>query len=699
MAGFTPVNARKPAKQANNDTPVNRPNESTTDLPISIKKQKPSSSSGPSNNERPTRNGVRSSSSTIVNSIARKSVKPIKSSQTEANGSSSGSSTTAGLSHHNAFIYPQQHTRANPPLDLSTVKRRQDNIPDPVKQGRPFGLEDVPTLQPTAEEFSDPLQYISSISSMGKKYGMVKIIPPDSWNPPFCMDTDLFWFNTRRQIMHSTDRGEKLKAHFVDALYKFHQHVNGTPINKLPSIDRRPLDLFHLHRCVQLRGGFDEVCKKKLWAQIGREMGYSGKIMTSLSTSLKSAYQKLLFPFDEYLEKMGNKCLSNGPIINESELEAIDKDLSDQESTESNTASDSLSAGDKHELERNDDEPPGKRIKIDDENYARVICSEAPLHRIKLYSDVASTPDDPTLPPFDNWHKGGPLLDEYEHELKESPSYNLRQFQQKAELFKSEYFKSINLEETNDENAIEQQFWKILEDKEQFVEIEYGADVHTSLHRSPFPQIERDTELISKDQQESLFNAWNLNVIPFDEKSFCRYIEAEIPYLTRPWLYVGMIFASQSWHFEDFYSYSVNYHHFGDTKTWYSVPEDHFEKFFNLLVSVIGSENLDHDPRSILEANVMTSPEMLVKNGIKCYSLDQRPGQLVITFPKIFHSHFNHGFNLTESVNIFPVNDWLDYGKQCLNLYNKHEKSPPFSIQRLLLSVASNDQAITTSRR
>lgn len=67
---------------------------------------------------------------------------------------------------------------------------------------------------------------------------------------------------------------------------------------KLPMMDKRLLDLYDLFRFVMAKGGFNEVIQKKLWAQIGRELGYKGKITSSLSSSLKSSYAKILYPLE-----------------------------------------------------------------------------------------------------------------------------------------------------------------------------------------------------------------------------------------------------------------------------------------------------------------------------------------------------------------------------------------------------------------
>lgn len=54
-------------------------------------------------------------------------------------------------------------------------------------------LEKVPVFHPTEEEFKDTLKYIVSIHSKAEPYGICRIIPPPSWQPPCLLKQKSIW--------------------------------------------------------------------------------------------------------------------------------------------------------------------------------------------------------------------------------------------------------------------------------------------------------------------------------------------------------------------------------------------------------------------------------------------------------------------------------------------------------------------------
>jgi [histone H3]-trimethyl-L-lysine4 demethylase len=114
------------------------------------------------------------------------------------------------------------------PLDLSTVERRCRNGNGkalPEKKARPHGLQDAPTYHPTEDEWKDPMEFMRKIFKEAREYGICKIVPPESWNPDFAIDTEVscgrgpgeaygiqsltgpqrFHFRTRKQELNSVE--------------------------------------------------------------------------------------------------------------------------------------------------------------------------------------------------------------------------------------------------------------------------------------------------------------------------------------------------------------------------------------------------------------------------------------------------------------------------------------------------------------
>ena len=321
-----------------------------------------------------------------------------------------------------------------------------------------------------------------------------------------------------------------------------------------------------------------------------------------------------------------------------------------------------------------------------------IVCDSCDLGYHKYCLDPPLT----DIPEYD-WHCAKCLVGTGEFGFEEGGIYSLREFQEKANNFKKNYFASkmpfdpvVNTHKRETEDDVEREFWRLVESLTETVEVEYGADIHSTTHGSGFPTIERNPlDPYSVDP-------WNLNVLPFHGDSLFRHIKSDISGMTVPWVYVGMCFSTFCWHNEDHYAYSANYQHFGATKTWYGIPGADAQAFEEAMKQAV-PELFEGQPDLLFQLVTLMPPDQLKKAGVNVYAVDQRAGQFIITFPQAYHAGFNHGFNFNEAVNFAPT-DWEPWGAVGVERLRAFRRYPCFSHDELLLTAAARDSTIETAK-
>ena len=123
--------------------------------------------------------------------------------------------------HKNPAIAFRSLPKATP-LDFKTVKTKGPRIPPPRTEPRAFGLTEAPTFYPSKEEFQNPMEYIRWCGEEGgaSQFGICKIVPPDGWQPPFVMNTEVSQLSGSRgaeRTREGREREVKLTFSFLSS--------------------------------------------------------------------------------------------------------------------------------------------------------------------------------------------------------------------------------------------------------------------------------------------------------------------------------------------------------------------------------------------------------------------------------------------------------------------------------------------------
>uniref|UniRef100_A0A182RQF4 [histone H3]-trimethyl-L-lysine(4) demethylase n=1 Tax=Anopheles funestus TaxID=62324 RepID=A0A182RQF4_ANOFN len=642
--------------------------------------------------------------------------------------------------HHNNrnHLYQQPKQGGNRPhISLDKCDDFQFNVPP-----------EAPVFEPSEEDFKNPLVYINKIRPTAEKYGICKIRPPSSWQPPFTVDVEKLTFTPRIQRLNELEAETRIKLNFLDQIAKFCE-LQGTTL-KIPMVERKPLDLYTLHKIVNQEGGLEVVTKERKWSKVACRMGYQqGK---SVGSNLRIHYDRLLYPFDVYrsgkVVDLANidpepsedceyepHCIESRQQVQppmtaarRSQRFAQQQSNSKPSSTAGSSAggsvrgsSDEMSPSKKELRHRSMLEFASKLAAAAREQaasngngakeeksavggthgydpmakYICHMCNRGDVEESMLLCDGcdASYHTFCLMPPLQDIPKGDWRCPKCIVEENSKPveafgfeqaqrEYTLQQFGEMADQFKSNYFNMpVHLVPTE---LVEKEFWRIVSSIDEDVTVEYGADLHTMDHGSGFPT--KASPYLTSNDQEYAESSWNLNNLPVLDESILGHINADISGMKVPWMYVGMCFATFCWHNEDHWSYSINYLHWGEPKTWYGVPGSRAEDF-ELAMKSAAPELFHSQPDLLHQLVTIMNPNILMNADVPVYRTDQHAGEFVVTFPRAYHAGFNQGYNFAEAVNFAPA-DWMKMGRECVNHYSKLRRYCVFSHDELVCKMA-----------
>uniref|UniRef100_A0A8C1MA55 [histone H3]-trimethyl-L-lysine(4) demethylase n=1 Tax=Cyprinus carpio TaxID=7962 RepID=A0A8C1MA55_CYPCA len=575
---------------------------------------------------------------------------------------------------------------------------------------------ECPVFEPSWEEFADPFAFINKIRPIAEKTGICKVRPPPDWQPPFACDVDRLHFTPRIQRLNELEAQTRVKLNFLDQIAKFWE-LQGCKL-KIPHVERKILDLYHLNKLVAEEGGFDLVCRERRWTKIAMTMGFApGK---AVGSHLRAHYERVLYPYNLFHSGTNLLCLQKVSVddVNE-DKEYKPHDLLQRQNIHIQPSDTSAPARRAKRMKTEVSTPfvseqlccrfiitVGLHLSqfcfsngpycMSVDMYVCLVCGKGNDEDRLLLCDGC---DDSyhtfcLIPPLNDvprgdWRCPKCLAQEcskpqeafgFEQACRD---YSLKSFGEMADSFKSDYFNMpVHMVPTE---LVEKEFWRLVGTIEEDVTVEYGADIASKEFGSGFP-IKGGKFKVAPHDEKYLGCGWNLNNMAMMTPSVLTHVTADICGMTLPWLYVGMCFSSFCWHIEDHWSYSINYLHWGEPKTWYGAPGFAAEQL-EAVMKKLAPELFESQPDLLHQLVTIMNPNTLMAHGVPIYRTNQCAGEFVITFPRSYHSGFNQGFNFAEAVNFCTV-DWMPLGRQCVDHYRQLHRYCVFSHDEMVCNMA-----------
>ncbi|XP_015078213.1 putative lysine-specific demethylase JMJ16 isoform X1 [Solanum pennellii] len=287
-------------------------------------------------------------------------------------------------------------------------------------------------------------------------------------------------------------------------------------------------------------------------------------------------------------------------------------------------------------------------------------------------------------------------------EFESGPKFKLKSFKNYADHFKRQYFVKEDQITASNFNSdamqmlsepsipdIEGEYWRIIENPTEEIEVLHGNTTETSASQSGFPFKTNPRDVTACP--EYVESGWNLNNTPKLQDSLLRFESCNSSSILLPRLSFGMCFSSSHWRIEEHHLYLLSYIHFGAPRIFYGVPGSHRCKFEEAVKKHLPP--LSAHPCLLHNLATQFSPSILTSEGIPVYRCVQNPKEFVLILPGAYHAEFDSGFNCYEAVNFSPF-DWLPHGQNAVELYRELDRKTSISHDKLLLEAAA--EAIRT---
>ncbi|XP_042362722.1 protein Jumonji [Plectropomus leopardus] len=554
--------------------------------------------------------------------------------------------------------------------EMARQKEREEEKEWERQRSRPEGwaaLGEAPIFRPAPREFQDPLVYLDAVREQAEAAGMCRVVPPPDWRPE-CKLSEEMRFVTQVQRVHMLGRRWGPNVQRLACIRK-HLKSQGITMDEPPVIGGCEVDLSRFFQLINDMGGMQQVMDLKKWTKLADLLRIPKSAQDRLA-KLQEAYLQYILSYDslsaeerlrlqaEVLQEKKNLESRRGPLEGLSDSLAPSALVLPRYEPKNGLVGGIVGGatgnhrtnGVYHRLKELEAQVKAGR--------RRLFAQEKQGKEDRQHGEEQQEDDD-----------RGVLSDQHKC-INKGKSVSLTNF---FRIARNTMTMCFNKEPGAAE--VEEEYWRIVEQRDSHVAVHCGK-VDTSTHGSGFPT--GKSEPFSK-------HGWNLTVLPNNSGSILRHLGA-VPGVTIPWLNIGMVFSTSCWSRDQNRLPYIDYLHTGADCIWYSIPAEEkakLDKVVHTLLQANGTPGLE-----MLEKNIMISPEVLCREGIKVYRTVQRSGQYVVCYPGAFVAKVCCGYSVSETVH-FATPHWMNLGYQAAKDLKCRRIAKPFSMEKLLYQIAT----------